>query len=243
LKALIPQAGCRTIAHTFNRQWKSRRLMTVSKTYVADTCRTQWLSTIPADGQRGGICLAHISVRALAAEYRPPTDRTGLSVAEWKSRTVHRHGQAGTGEGIRRGREGIAFGVTGGAHLVQLRPSPRSSPRANPGGSLGRDRCLCRATSDRSGHSQRGNAEGVRLTTEGDKRNSTPMTLSVRIRGSVYSSGGQHLNMDGGQGEFRTDERRKQLTVRRRGVIRQKCGLDSLRQRAPDRRTGQRNSY
>ena len=39
LKALMPQAGCRTIAHTFNRQWKSRRLMTVSKTYVADTCR------------------------------------------------------------------------------------------------------------------------------------------------------------------------------------------------------------
>ena len=39
LKALMPEAGCRTIAHTFNRRWKARRLMTVSKTYVADTCQ------------------------------------------------------------------------------------------------------------------------------------------------------------------------------------------------------------
>ena len=39
LKALMPEAGCRTIAHTFNRRWKSCRQMTVSKTYVADTCR------------------------------------------------------------------------------------------------------------------------------------------------------------------------------------------------------------
>lgn len=40
LKALMPQAGCRTIAHHFNRRWKPRRQMTVSKTYVADMCRT-----------------------------------------------------------------------------------------------------------------------------------------------------------------------------------------------------------
>jgi len=40
LKALMPQAGCRTIAHHFNRRWATRRQMTVSKTYVADTCRT-----------------------------------------------------------------------------------------------------------------------------------------------------------------------------------------------------------
>ncbi len=39
LKALMPEAGCRTIAHSFNRRWKSRREMTVSKTYVADMCR------------------------------------------------------------------------------------------------------------------------------------------------------------------------------------------------------------
>ena len=39
LKALMPEAGCRTIAHHFNRRWQSRRQMTVSKTYVADTCR------------------------------------------------------------------------------------------------------------------------------------------------------------------------------------------------------------
>ena len=39
LKALMPHAGCRTIAHHFNRRWKSLRHMIVSKTYVADTCR------------------------------------------------------------------------------------------------------------------------------------------------------------------------------------------------------------
>ena len=39
LKALMPEAGCRTIAHHFNRNWAARRQMTVSKTYVADTCR------------------------------------------------------------------------------------------------------------------------------------------------------------------------------------------------------------
>ena len=39
LKALMPQAGCRTIAHHFNRRWAVRRDMTVSKTHVADTCR------------------------------------------------------------------------------------------------------------------------------------------------------------------------------------------------------------
>ena len=39
LKALMPEAGCRTIAHNFNRRWASRRHMTVSKTYVAETLR------------------------------------------------------------------------------------------------------------------------------------------------------------------------------------------------------------
>lgn len=37
LKALMPEAGCRTIAHHFNRRWMSRRQMTVGKTYVACT--------------------------------------------------------------------------------------------------------------------------------------------------------------------------------------------------------------
>lgn len=41
LKALMPHAGCRTIAHYFNRRWAARRGMTVSKTYVADMCRKQ----------------------------------------------------------------------------------------------------------------------------------------------------------------------------------------------------------
>lgn len=39
LKALMPVAGCRTIAHHFNRRWAARRCTTVSKTYVADTLR------------------------------------------------------------------------------------------------------------------------------------------------------------------------------------------------------------
>lgn len=39
LKALLPQAGCRTIAHHFNRRWGESKTMTVSKTYVAETCR------------------------------------------------------------------------------------------------------------------------------------------------------------------------------------------------------------
>jgi transposase InsO family protein len=35
----MPEAGCRTIAHHFNRRWAASKQMTVSKTYVADTCR------------------------------------------------------------------------------------------------------------------------------------------------------------------------------------------------------------
>lgn len=37
LKALMPEAGCRTIAHHFNRRWACRRQMTVGKSYVAGT--------------------------------------------------------------------------------------------------------------------------------------------------------------------------------------------------------------
>jgi transposase InsO family protein len=39
MKALMPQAGCRTIAHCFNRCWAARKQMTVGKTYVANTIR------------------------------------------------------------------------------------------------------------------------------------------------------------------------------------------------------------
>ena len=39
LKAVMPEAGCRTIVHYFSRRWKSRRQMTVSKPYVTDICR------------------------------------------------------------------------------------------------------------------------------------------------------------------------------------------------------------
>lgn len=39
LKALIPDAGCRTISMIFNRRFKLGRQMTVGKTYVSDTIR------------------------------------------------------------------------------------------------------------------------------------------------------------------------------------------------------------
>ena len=39
LKALIPDAGCRTIATVFNRRYAVSRKMTVSKSFVADTVR------------------------------------------------------------------------------------------------------------------------------------------------------------------------------------------------------------
>jgi transposase InsO family protein len=43
LKALMPEAGCRTLAHCFNRRFAVRKRMTVGKTYVADTiCRHQY---------------------------------------------------------------------------------------------------------------------------------------------------------------------------------------------------------
>lgn len=48
LKALMPQAGCRTIAHHVNRRWATRRQMTVSKTYFADTCRTHQYTILHA---------------------------------------------------------------------------------------------------------------------------------------------------------------------------------------------------
>lgn len=39
LKALMPNAGCRLIAHTFNRRFSDRKKMTVSKTYVSCTLK------------------------------------------------------------------------------------------------------------------------------------------------------------------------------------------------------------
>ena len=41
LKALMPQAGCRRIADTFNRRFAANRQMTVSKSYAAYTLRGQ----------------------------------------------------------------------------------------------------------------------------------------------------------------------------------------------------------
>jgi len=41
MKALLPDAGCRTIAHCFNRRFAVSRRMTVGKTYVTDTLRRE----------------------------------------------------------------------------------------------------------------------------------------------------------------------------------------------------------
>lgn len=41
MKAVMPEAGCRTIAHHFNRRFAVRRQMTVGKTYVASTIQRQ----------------------------------------------------------------------------------------------------------------------------------------------------------------------------------------------------------
>src|SRR5947208_1404578 len=48
LKALMADAGCRTIAHCFNRRFAARRGMTVGKTYVADTIRRQQYAILAA---------------------------------------------------------------------------------------------------------------------------------------------------------------------------------------------------
>ena len=39
LKALMSQAGCRIIAHTFNRKFAQNKQMTVSKTFVNETVK------------------------------------------------------------------------------------------------------------------------------------------------------------------------------------------------------------
>lgn len=41
LKALMPEAGCRTIAHHFNRRWAARRQMTVSRRTPAGKSSTE----------------------------------------------------------------------------------------------------------------------------------------------------------------------------------------------------------
>jgi transposase InsO family protein len=48
LKALMPDAGCRTIAHVFNRRCAASRRMTVGKTYVADTIRRHQYAILAA---------------------------------------------------------------------------------------------------------------------------------------------------------------------------------------------------
>lgn len=78
LKALMPHAGCRTIAHHFNRRWRCRRQMTVSKTYVADTCRKQQYQILHARRKLKHRMPRHIPRnRIWACDLLTKTDRHG----------------------------------------------------------------------------------------------------------------------------------------------------------------------
>jgi transposase InsO family protein len=48
LRALLPKAGCRTIAYCFNRRFASRKQMTVGKTYVAAMIRRHQYAILAA---------------------------------------------------------------------------------------------------------------------------------------------------------------------------------------------------
>jgi putative transposase len=48
LKALLPDAGCRTIAHVFNRRFAARKGMTVGKSYVAETVKRHQYAILSA---------------------------------------------------------------------------------------------------------------------------------------------------------------------------------------------------
>src|SRR6266511_2017024 len=48
LKALMPGAGCRTIAHVFNRRFAVRKGMTVGKSYVAETVKRHQYANLSA---------------------------------------------------------------------------------------------------------------------------------------------------------------------------------------------------
>ena len=243
LKALMPQAGCRTIAHHFNRRWAARRAMTVSKTYVADMCRQHqyliyearrklkhriprpiprnriWGCDLLTKTDRRGqphLALAivdHASraclrlqqvpdkssmrllqelVQAVKQYGRPQYLRTdnesvltsrwfrwglwmlgirhqriepGCPWQEWAGRTIHRDGEAGVGVGLDCGRGRFQQRLAGHSRLVQPRPPTRSFTGSDTRGSLGRDRCLRRATSDTDGHSRSECASGIWITT------------------------------------------------------------------------------
>ena len=296
LKALMPQAGCRTIAHCFNRRWTVRRDMTVSKTYVADTCRRhQYLiyetrrklkhripRPIPRNRTWGCDLLAktdqyghphlalaiveHASraclrlqqlsdksswrllqelVQAVKRYGRPRFVRTDheavlvsrvfrlglwllgirrqrtepgcpwqkLSLAEWASRAIHRHGQAGTGDRTDCGRGRIRCGIENCACLVQPRTTTRSLTGSDPGGSLGRHRCLRSAISDRDGHTQHEHAAGIELTTGRVGRNLV-WRMSARIRDRHARIETDDKKQEVNPEEFRSEGTLVQMKVR-----------------------------
>jgi hypothetical protein len=92
LKAVMPQAGCRTIAHHFNRRWTHRRDMAVSKTYVADTCRTQQHQTLHARRNlKHRMPPSMLRNRIWACDLLTKTDRHGqphlaLAILDYESR-------------------------------------------------------------------------------------------------------------------------------------------------------------
>jgi len=96
LKALMPHAGCRTIAHHFNRRWKSRRQMTVSKTYVAETCRAhQYLIEVARRQLKHRVPRPTRPNRVLGCDLLTKADQSGtqhlaLAIVDYGSRACLR---------------------------------------------------------------------------------------------------------------------------------------------------------
>jgi len=85
LKSLLPQAGCRTIAHHFNRRWAARRAMTVSKTYVADTCRKhQYLIKVPRRKLKHRVPRPIPRNRVWGCDLLVKTDRRVAHISGWR---------------------------------------------------------------------------------------------------------------------------------------------------------------
>ncbi|HEX5647227.1 MAG TPA: integrase core domain-containing protein [Nitrospira sp.] len=89
LKALLPLAGCRTIAHHFNRRWAARRDMTVSKTYVADTCRRhQYLIYEARRKLKHRVPRPMRRNRVWGCDLLTKTDQHGTRMSRWPSSSM-----------------------------------------------------------------------------------------------------------------------------------------------------------
>jgi len=159
LKALMPEAGCRRIADSFNRRFAARRRMTVGKTFVSEFLREHRYeveveldidfktqrgnsplrqATGGQNRQRSGLHLAGLSLGPLPARRPASENRSRLSLAERQGRALLRHAQ---GE-ARSPSCGIVCGAQSGIGRVPflLQPCPAASESFRPhaGRSLGR---------------------------------------------------------------------------------------------------------